>query len=328
MPSLKGKISLTVLGCLMLSYFSNNAAIERYVQSEITGITESALLNGYRDIVFFKDNFIAVGTDGRIDRISRSGEVVAVDSSCSVNLNCVFANDTLLIAAGDHGTILYSLDEKSFNRVESGTDKNIYTITSKNGVLLAGLENGLILGSQGGQFWNTHHTGATGTILSMSATDAFFIGVTDAGEIVKSGDGFEWQILDYNKEYAEYNPYANFKKIVTTQNRIVIIGTHKDGSPCILFSSLGHVWAEREAFYYDEQEMIRYLIEQPNDITYDSIRDQFILACENGVLFCLPACTKCNEYTKISEEHLCTLFYVENMLCVGGENFAVFVQKF
>ncbi len=323
------KILLPVYACLILLFCANKSRAEGpFSQSEPAGPSESELSNGYCDIVFFKGKFIAVGTDGRIDGISTSGETVAVDRSCHVKLNSAFANDDILLAAGERGTILYSADGQRFDRAESGTDKNIYGIASNNGVLLAGSENGLLLGSTDGQFWRVLQTGAQGNIMSLSANDSFFIGITDKGEIIKSCDGFNWDIKDYNKEYAGYNPYSNFIKILATRNSIVIIGTHNDGSPAILFSSMGNVWAEREPFYYDDEDKIRYLSEKPNDIAYDPIRDQFFLACDSGVLFSLPACSKCNEYMKIAENDLYALSYADNCLCFAGDNYSVFVQRF
>ena len=254
LPFWAHKKSLPVVACLILLFCVNKSRAEGLqTQSEPAGPCEFALSIGYCDIVFFKDKFIAVGADGRIDGISSSGETVAVDRSCHVKLNSAFANDEILMAAGDRGTILYSSDGQHFDRAESGTDKNIYGIASHNGMLLAGSENGLVLGSADRQFWRVLQTGAQGTILSLSANGSFFIGITDKGEIIKSSDGFNWDIKDYNKEYAGYNPYSNFIKILATPHSIVIIGTHEDGSPSILFSSLGNVWSEREPFYYDDE---------------------------------------------------------------------------
>jgi hypothetical protein len=104
--------------------------------SDTAFISKSDGGKGYTDIVGFKNKFIAVGTDGRIDCISESGEKIPVDNSCLDNLTCAFSNKELLIAAGDHGTILYSTDGRSFYRAESRTKKNIHGITFKNGLLL------------------------------------------------------------------------------------------------------------------------------------------------------------------------------------------------
>jgi hypothetical protein len=69
--------------------------------------------------------------------------------------------------------------------------------------------------------------------------------------------------------------------------------------------------------------MIRFLTNTPNDITYDVARDQFILACDNGELFSLPSCTKCNVSVKISTNNLTAVAVDGNHLLSAGEEFCV-----
>jgi len=296
--------------------------------SETSHVSESKDLQGYRDIVLFKDKVIAVGTDGRIDCISKSGEKISVDSFCVYNLHCAFSNEELLIAAGDHGTILFSSDGRNFHRAESGTEKNIHGIASKNGLLVAGADRGTLLSSKNGISWNKIQTAIKGNIVSISSNNSFFIAVSDSGEIMKSIDGTVWKIQDYNKEYVGYNKYSTFKKVLAAQNSIVIIGTTDDGLPSILFSSLGTVWTERIPIYQDSQGVVTCLTSMPNGITYDSDRDQFILACDHGELLSLPPCSKCNKYVKISETDLHGIIYFDNRLLIAGDGYSVFIQRF
>jgi hypothetical protein len=289
--------------------------------------SESGALNGYTDIVHFRDKFIAVGSDGRIDCISKSGEGEPIDNSCKDRLNCAFSNDEILIAAGDNGTILYSSDGKNFYRAESGTDENINGITSQNGLIVTGADKGILLISKDGKSWKNFQINAKGNILSLSANKSFFIGVTDSGEIIKSFDGIDWEIKDYNKEYAGYNKFSKFKKIVAAQNTIVIIGEHDDGSPSILYSTLGDVWAEKELIYHNDEGVVSLLAHKPNGITYDDDRDEFILACDHGELFSLSSCQKCNKYTKISENNLYALIYDDSYLLIVGDEYSVFIQR-
>ncbi len=318
-----------VIGCLILMLLADKSvrAVEHYSLFDTSYVSKSDGSKGYRDIVLFKDNFIAVGTDGRIDGISKSGEKISVDSSCTYNLHCAFSNEEILIAAGDHGTILYSSDGRSFYRAESGTDKNINGITFKNGLIIAGADNGTILTSKNGISWNIVPTKIKGNIVSLTANNSFFIGITDAGEIIKSYDGIHWEIKDYNKEYAGYNLHATFRKIMAAQNTLVIIGTHEDGSPAILFSSLGNVWSERSPVYQDAQGLFSSLNQRPNAITYDPERDQFIVACDHGELFSLPSCSKCDKNMKISEVNFRALIYFDNRLLIVGDEFLVFIQR-
>jgi hypothetical protein len=315
------KILIAVFACLILFLL----AAESIDAAQLSSGKDSK--KGYSDIVFFKGKFFAVGTDGRIDCISGAGEKIPADSSCKVKLNCAFSNDDILIAAGDHGTILYSSDGKNFYRSETITDKNIYAITSKNGLIIAGTRGGKLLSSIDGKTWKIIKTAAKGNVISLSANSSFFIGITDSGEIIKSFDGNKWDIKNYNKEYAGYNRYTNFKKILAAQNSIMIIGTHDDGSPSILFSSLGNVWAERIPIYQDDEGIDCFLANKPNGITYDSGQDQFILACDGGVLFSLPSCSKCNEYKKISDDNLNALIYSGKYFLIVGDRYSVYIKN-
>jgi len=295
--------------------------------SNVKSIPTTSSEQGYTDVVRFKDKFIAVGTDGRIDDITESGEKIRLDSSCVYNLQCAFSSEELLIAAGDQGTILYSSDGKNFMSAESGTEKSIHGIAIKDGLLIAGADGGTILTSKNGISWTVVPTGIRGNILSIASSNSFFIGISDSGEVIKSFDGMKWDIQNYNKEYTGYNQHSKFRKIFAAQNSIVIIGTHDDGSPSILFSSLGSVWAERELIYQDEQGRYSCLTQKPNAITYDSERDQFIVACDHGELFSLPLCSKCDKNMKISEVNLRALIYFDNRLLIVGDEFLVFIQR-
>lgn len=280
-------------------------------------------VKGYRDIIFYYGKFLAVGTDGRIDYITNSGEKTAVVCSNRNNLNCVTCSSQALVIGGDKGTILFSSDGKVFSSAVSGTDSNINGIIFKNGLFVAGADGGKILLSKNGNSWSSINTEAKGNIVSVTANDSFFIGITDKGEILTSKDGFNWKIRDYNKEYSGYNKYCIFKKVFAANNRIVIIGRHDDNSPAVLFSSLGNVWSERSLIYDDDHGMIRFLTNEPNAITYDPVRDQFILACDKGEIFSLPSCSRCNESAIISASDLYGIICTGNLLICVGQEFSV-----
>jgi len=286
--------------------------------SEIAGDS-----NVYRDIIYYEGRFFAIGTGGQIDQVSRAGIKTALNSPGFNNLNCATIFNEEIIIAGDKGTILSSKDGKVFSVEESGTDDDINGIASKNGLIVAGTDNGIVLVSKNSRSWSSIDTDAKGNIISLAANNSFFIGVSDKGEVIKSNDGFNWQVTDYNEVYAGYNKYCFFRKIIAGLNSIVIIGHHDDGSPSVLFSTLGNVWTERLLVYDDENGIMQYLSELPNDITYDPDRDQFILACKGGVIFSLPTCTKCNTYTKVTNGDLSAIAYKDNSLAVAGEDYSL-----
>jgi hypothetical protein len=323
------KILPAIMSCLLFFMFAVKPihAEVFYPCSDTLHTSETCGSNTYRDIAQFKDKFIAVGTNGRIDGISPSGEIMHLNSVCQENLNSAYSNGEIFLTVGDHGIILYSKNGTSFSRAVSGTGKNILGISGKNGLYVAGADSGTILISNTGVSWKSIPTTIRGKIVSITATNSCFFGVTDSGEIIKSFDGLKWDIQNYNREYAGYNQYSIFRKIVASPNSITIIGIHKDGSPSIICSSLGNVWAERPPIYQDDQGVVQGLTNKPNGIAYDPDRDQFVVACDNGELLALPPCAKCNKWEKISEKNLQAICYFDNYLLIVGEEFSVSIQR-
>jgi len=279
---------------------------------------------GYRDIESYKDCFIAVGTNGRIDVINNRGKVT--DNLIPVNkddLNCIIEDNQILIAAGDNGTILISSDGRHFSNAESGIKANINSVSCLNGLFIAAADGGNLLVSGNGMIWSTIRLQLKGNIRSLSANASSCFGVTDAGEIIRSEDGLNWSVTDYNKEYLGFNKPCIFNKILLIPNRFVIAGKHSDGTPAVLFSTIGNVWTERQLFYDDDHGIPQMLTSIPNDITYDATGDQFFIACDNGEVLSLPSCSKCNEYAKVSENHLYGIICTGGSLVTVGEGYKV-----
>ncbi|NLT52416.1 MAG: hypothetical protein GXX85_16050 [Ignavibacteria bacterium] len=284
--------------------------------------------NSYRQIIQFQETIFTLSADSRIDIISNDGEKNTIFKNDDLKLNCLAANDEILILAGNKGVIYYSNNGKEFESAKTETDKNIYSIVYKNGIFLAGSEKGEIQISEDGKIWTNLKTEAAGDIISISANNSIFIGVTNEGEIIQSGNGFNWKVANFNKNYAGFIPYTEFIKILAIENSIIIIGVHDDGSPAILLSTLGNVWNERLPFYYDEEGIIKYLSSKPNDVIFDYENDQFILACNNGELLSLPSCSRCNKYVKVSDKNLQSLVSIKSSLIIVGNDFSIFKYSF
>jgi len=278
---------------------------------------------GYRDIMSYEDQFLAVGTNGRIDRINKSGEITPVANTFNVNLNGVIYDNQTIIAVGDGGTIIVSSGGQTCRKIETGTDKNINSITSFNGILIAAADKGTILISKNGNIWSNIQLPLKGDIVSVSADISFCIGVTNKGEIIKTSDAINWDIFDYNSKYAGYNKPCVFKNVLFTGKRIAITGQHEDGSPVVLFSSLGNVWTERSLYYTDDHGMIQIVTNLPNDVVYDSVGDQFFLACNNGEVVNLPSCTKCNKSLTVTGKDLHAIICSKNILMIVGDDYYV-----
>lgn len=276
---------------------------------------------GYRDVVFDGSRFIAAGSGGKIDIIDAIGKKTSVPVASSANINSVISGDQVCIAAGDRGTLLFGSGESQFSAVSSGIDKDINCITFFRDLWIAGADDGLLLFSKNGKTWTLNQTGFKGNVVSLDCNNSFCFGVTDKGEIIKSSDGLNWEAKDYNKDYEGYNLSCSFRKIIVLQNRIMIIGIHEDHSPAVLYSSLGNVWTERLLSYKDENGIMGMLSEEPNDIAYDPETDQFLVACNNGVIFTLPSCSHCNMLYKVTDNNIRSITKGNDMFILTGDNF-------
>ena len=287
----------------------------------------SSNINGYAAITNYKNGFIAVGSDGRIDRISLSGTVTKSEKFPDVNFNCLISDDQMIMAAGDNGNVVIASDSGTFHKINSGTDENINSLTLFDGVVIAGTDGGEILYGDSKGFYQMIQLNLKGKIVSVSSNASDCFGVTDDGEIIHSKDGTNWNVFDFNKVYDGFYKPCNFRKaLVTEENRIAVIGTHKDGSPAVLFSSQGNVWTERSLNYTDDQGNDGYLEAAPNDIIYIDFEDQYYIACDSGMLMILPNCTHCNTLTGISNTNLEGISLNANTMILVGDNF--FVKSF
>ena len=282
--------------------------------------------NGYTAVINYKNGFVATGSDGRIDRISLSGEITSTERFPNVKFNSLISNDRMVMAAGDNGNVVISLNGGVFQKMESGTDENINSLVLFDDVVVAGTDGGELLYGDSRGFYQMIQLDLKGRIVSLSSNETDCFGVTDQGEIIHSEDGSKWDIFDFNKTYDGYYKPCNFRKILVTENRIAVIGTHKDGSPAVLFSSQGNVWTERSLNYTDDQGNDGYLEFAPNDIIYIDFEDQYYITCDSGMLLILPNCTHCNTLTPITNSNLEGISFNTNAITLVGDNF--FIKSF
>jgi hypothetical protein len=136
-----------------------------------------------------------------------------------------------------------------------------------------------------------------GTITALSATDDLCYGVTDAGEIVRTADGMNWSVFDFNAHYAGYYPACRFTCVcVTTDGQVAVAGVTTDsGTPVMYLSMQNNVWSERPLTYTDANGFLATLAEQPLSLHYNPDRTTFLLRCTHRKLMVLPPCSHCNE---------------------------------
>ena len=283
---------------------------------------------GYRAAVEYRDGFLAAGSGGRIDYISSSGRVTRSQRFPGEDFNCLLIQGQLVIAAGDHGSVMVSSDDGEWQKVVSGTTKKIHSLASFRGMILAGADDGRVLCCDGMGDFDSIPLPLKGNIVSLSARVLDCFGVTDAGEIIRSANGINWDIIDFNQKYSAYYGTCYFRKVLALENRIAVAGVRDDGTPVLFFSHLGGVWTERSLSYTDDQGTLQYLMAAPNDILYDKAEDQFFLACDDGKLIQLLPCTQCNKLIILSGDDLEGLAGNGQEMVITGENFFLETMNF
>lgn len=283
---------------------------------------------GYRAAVEYRDGFLAAGSGGRIDWISSSGRVTRSQRFPGEVFNCLLIQSQQVIAAGDHGSVMVSSDDGEWQKMNSGTTINIHSLASFRGMILAGADDGRVLCCGGDGDFDSIPLPLKGNIMSLSARASDCFGVTDAGEIIRSADGINWDIIDFNQKYSAYYGTCYFRKVLAVENRIAVAGVRDNGTPALFFSHLGGVWTERSLSYTDDQGISQYLTAAPNDILYDEAEDQFFLACDEGKLIQLLPCTQCNKLIILSGDDLESIAGNGQEIMVAGENFYLSTMSF
>lgn len=318
-------IILVLLGNILLLYpmecSSSLLGLDGSASSSDLRTADKTILDGYTDVTNYEDGFIAVGSNGQIDRISKTGEINNCHSAFGAKLNCVLTRDKLIIAAGDGGILLISNDNGKFEKINSGTDRMINSLAWFNSKLIAGADKGeILIGNSIGEFKRIQ-LNLKGDIVSVSANAVFCFGVTNAGEIIHSTDGVNWNVFDFNQEYKGFYKTYYFTGVLVTEQNIAVTGVNDDGAPVFLLSNRGTVWSERALSYKNEQGMPKYLEGSLNDIFYDQLHDQFYLVCNDGELMILPSCSQCNKLVVLSANSISGISGNGDTIMVVGDSF-------
>jgi hypothetical protein len=280
---------------------------------------------GYMGVANLGNEFIAVGTSGRIDRISASGKILKSEQISGEDFNCVLTDKTKMVVAGERGSIYISQDKGAFRKINSGYDKNINALALFRGIVLAAADEGVILLADDKGSFQKIYLPVNGNIVSLSAREADCFGVTDAGEIIRTTDGKSWDVFDFNQVYASFYKPTSFTAVLATERQIAVAGVANDGSPVLMFSNQGNVWSDRSLNYNGDQG-VGYPEDTPNGLAYDATNDLFFMAFTNGKLMKIPSCSHCNRLIHLPAGHLTAISGNDTVLMVVGADY--FVQIF
>lgn len=140
-----------------------------------------------------------------------------------------------------------------------------------------------------------HDTETEGTLQAVcEGPDGVQWAVTDAGEILRSADGAAWTVFDFNAQYAGYYPKMSWRAVAAGGGSVMVAGLDADGHLAVFTSTRGTVWSPRSLEYARAGE--RYVLDvTPASLSYDDLRDSFILHGVDGALFEMPGCSHCNQ---------------------------------
>ncbi|MTK54475.1 hypothetical protein [Paludibacter sp.] len=284
---------------------------------------EPSRQKGYNAAVAYADGFVVAGTEGKIDRLSRSGAVVKSEKFAGVEFNALVVHDQTIVAAGEMGALLISSNNGEFKPIDSGTDKTIHSLAFFSDKIIGGTDQGEIVAETGNGTFHKIPLALKGNIVSLSANVSECYGVTDAGEIIRSKDGIQWTITDFNTQYAGYYKPCVFTRVLAVDGRIAIAGKRNDGSPVLFFSTQGNVWTDRILDYTNDERQMNSPTEILNDIYYYYPEDLYFLACNNGIMMQIPSCSHCNKLIPIGTDDLRCMAFNGNVLLFAGSNYSI-----
>ena len=279
------------------------------------------LSSGYRAVCYDGDAFIAVGTNGRIDRIKPDKTVTGLSTVTNVCLNSVISMDGIDVAVGDGGVVLIAKDGGSFKTAKSSTTKSLYGVTIFRDTFLAAGADGTLICSADGEQWTSIDSGIKNDIISISANERMCMAVTRESQILMSVDGQKWDVLDYNAYYEGYAEPCRFRSVRSFGNMFYIAGEYLNypGKPAILSSDTGEIWLEHILIKINDSPGEEHLPLMPNAFAIDS--DQLVVACNDGKLLTVTSCSSCNKLDVIGDKNINDLVSANDFLVLVGDDF-------
>ena len=137
------------------------------------------------------------------------------------------------------------------------------------------------------------HLEIKGELIRLDAGKETCHAVTDSSEIVSIDLALQGKVFDFNSNYSDYYGKVRIIDIAGSPTAIFIAVELEDGRPGAFTSTRGTVWSQRELDYSVNGVWHRFE-KVPHSISYEELSDSFVLHCDEGLEFHLPACSHCN----------------------------------
>ena len=247
----------------------------------------------YIDVEAFEDGFAVLRTDGNISFYNSASELtstIQTEGVTGARYMCS-VSDALVIA---DGTSLSCLLDGRWLSMEIPEGIVINGVETFYGGVMATAEDGKML------FWGSPFDKAqvikaevSGRFIDIDSFGERCYAVTDRSEIVTIDLGLRTRIFDFNDCYSEYYGDIDIVSIAAGATSVCITGTRNDESPAAFISSNGNVWSERTFDYLDGGSQ-KYMDKKTITAAYREYDDCYVMLCEEGIIFHLPACSHCN----------------------------------
>lgn len=272
----------------------------------------------YIDAEAYEDGFAVLGNDGDIhlyDKDSRHISSIRPEGMSNARYMCTVA-DAVVIA--DKTSMSCFLDGKWIGMPVPG-DIAITGIEDFYGGVIATAEEGKLL------FWSspfdnarTVSAGIRGRLRDIDSFGDRCYAVTDSSEVVTADLALRTHVFDFNSCYSDYYGETDIVSVAAGSTSVCIAAIRKDGSPAAFISSGGDVWSERSMDYLDGESRMMF-DRKPYCVTYREYDDCYVMLCEEGTLFHLPACSHCNYPIFTGSGEMTSMAFNGNAYILAGE---------
>lgn len=240
------------------------------------------------------DGFLAVGTGGRVDKISADSQVEHLDAGIRTDLYHVWSGDGETLICGAAGTLLRSTDGAHFTQVDVGTQLDLFSVARYQGQYYVGSVDGILFCSQDGVSWNQEQTQAEGDLISVVETNRCVAAISADTDILIKMDGGSWEYGNFNEKYEGLYPPYVFTKAVSARDTFFVAGYHRDmpGRPLVMYTETGEVWIEKSLTVFNGEELPEEGL-RLNDLGFSI--DQIVGACDGGKVAAITECASCHE---------------------------------
>lgn len=160
-----------------------------------------------------------------------------------------------------------------------------------------------------------------GNIVGLALSERFLFGITDAGEILRSEDGTEWTVQDFNATYQGYYSSVDFRCIAVSEAEVMVAGITSDGGTAVFTSTMGEVWSPRPLNYKQEGKIYEFT-GTPYGLVWNPWEECFDMLCDAGTVLSLPSCSHCNRVKQFRANELFALaFNGDRALLLGADGF-------